>query len=116
MPGRLVVAKELSEIFKLLAHPDRIRLIEELGSGEKTVTNLALETNLPGTRVSQHLSLLKAHRIVAERRDGRHRLYRLTQPELAVWIISGLEFIEGRAHAPPVKEIKKVRRQWEASS
>ena len=113
MPGRLVIAKELAEIFKLLAHPDRIRLIEELGAQEKTVGALAEETDLSGTRVSQHLSLLRAHRIVEERPDGRHRLYRLTQPELATWIVSGLDFIEGRGHTLDSKEIRKVRRQWE---
>ena len=52
MPGRVIIAKELAEIFKLLAHPDRIRLIEELGNQEKTVGTLAEETNLPATRVS----------------------------------------------------------------
>ena len=112
MPGRIIIAKELAEIFKLLAHPDRIRLIEELGNKEKTVSALAEDTDLPGSRVSQHLSLLKAHRIVEERPDGRHRFYHLTQPELATWIVSGLDFIEGRAHAPSAKEIKKVKRQW----
>ena len=116
MPGRGIIAKELAEIFKLLAHPDRIRLIEELGNQEKTVGALAEETNLPATRVSQHLGLLRAHRIVEERPEGRHRLYHLTQPELASWIVSGLDFIAGRGHAPDAKEIKKVRQQWEVGS
>ncbi|MEM7468456.1 MAG: metalloregulator ArsR/SmtB family transcription factor [Pseudomonadota bacterium] len=116
MPGRVIIAKELSEIFKLLAHPDRIRLIEELGSEEKTVSQLADDTNLPSTRVSQHLSLLRAHRIVDERPDGRHRLYHLTQPELAAWIVSGLDFIEGRVQAPDAKEIKRVKKQWGAKA
>ena len=115
MPGRVIVAKELAEIFKLLAHPDRIRLIEELGNQEKTVGTLADDTQLPATRVSQHLSLLRAHRIVEERPDGRHRLYHLTQPELAGWIVSGLDFIDGRGHAPEPREIEKVRAQWEIS-
>ena len=34
MPSRQIVAKELSEIFKILANPDRVRIIEELGAGE----------------------------------------------------------------------------------
>ena len=41
MPSRQLVAKELGEVFKVLAHPDRIRLIEELRSGEKDVNTLA---------------------------------------------------------------------------
>lgn len=112
MPSRLIIAKELAEIFKLLAHPDRIRLIEELGSNERTVTNLAEEMNLTSTRVSQHLAQLKAHRIVEERHEGRHRFYRLTQPELANWIVSGLSFIEGRIYTIDSEVIKEVRRQW----
>ncbi len=114
MPSRLVIAKELAEIFKLVAHPDRIRLIEELGTSEKTVTSLSDEMNLPSARVSQHLAQLRAHRIVEERHEGRHRFYRLTQPELASWIVSGLNFIEGRIHTVDSKTIKEVRRQWTA--
>ena len=70
--------------------------------------------NLASARVSQHLAQLKAHRIVEERHEGRHRFYRLTQPELASWIVSGLSFIEGRIHTVDSKVIKEVRRQWKA--
>ncbi|MFT6116352.1 MAG: hypothetical protein ACJARY_001957, partial [Candidatus Azotimanducaceae bacterium] len=34
MPDRQLVAKELADIFKIVAHPDRIRIIEELRTGE----------------------------------------------------------------------------------
>ena len=73
MPSRALVAKELASIFKVVAHSDRICIIEELGDGEKDVNTLAERLELPGTRVSQHLSLLRAHRIVEERREGRHQ-------------------------------------------
>ena len=86
---------ELNGLRKPL-HDSGMPRIEELGNQEKTVSTLAEDTDLPGTRVSQHLSLLRAHRVVEERPEGRHRLYHLTQPELAAWIISGLDFIEGR--------------------
>jgi len=115
MPSREVVARELSEIFKLIAHPDRIRVIEELRSGEKDVNTLVESLSLPGPRVSQHLSLLKAHRIVEERRDGRHHYYHLTQPEIAEWIIEGLAFIEGRMGIDS-SAIRSARRLWSSSS
>ncbi len=70
MPSRILVAKEMGEIFKVLAHPDRIRLIEELRAGEKDVNTLSERLELPSPRVSQHLGLLRLHRIVAERREG----------------------------------------------
>lgn len=111
MPSRQVVAKELAEIFKLIAHPDRIRVIEELRSGEKDVNTLVESLSLPGPRVSQHLSLMKAHRVVEERRDGRRHFYHLTQPEIAEWIIEGLNFIEGRLSVSS-SAIKSAKRLW----
>lgn len=112
MPSRIAVAKELAEIFKLIAHPDRIRLIEELRSGERDVNTMAELLDLSGPRVSQHLGLLRAHRIVEERRDGRHHFYQLVQPELAAWIVDALEFVEGRGHSLPLDNIDTARRLW----
>jgi len=116
MPSRLVVAKELANIFKVIAHLDRIRLIEELRSDEKDVNTLAENLGLSGPRVSQHLSLLRAHRIVEERRDGRHHYYRLIQPEIASWIVDGLGFIEGRTTGITRSKINTARRLWTTTS
>ena len=112
MPQRQLVAKELAEIFKILAHPDRIRIIEELRIDEKDVNTLVGTLELPGPRVSQHLSLMRAHRIVEERRDGRHHFYHLTQPEIANWIIEGLNFVEGRMTGVSKSAIKSARQLW----
>ncbi|MEM9495912.1 MAG: metalloregulator ArsR/SmtB family transcription factor [Pseudomonadota bacterium] len=116
MPDRLVIARELADIFKVIAHPDRIRMIEELRLGEKDVNSLANALDLPSARVSQHLSLMRAHRIVEERRDGRHHYYHLIQPEIAGWIVEGLDFVEGRLGGIDRKAIKSARRLWSASS
>ena len=47
MPSRQIIAKELTEVFKVIAHADRIRLIEELHRGEMDVNTLAETLNLP---------------------------------------------------------------------
>lgn len=112
MPSRYVIAKELAVIFKVIAHPDRIRLIEELRAEECDVNSLAERLDLPGPRVSQHLSMMRAHRIVEERRDGRRHLYHLIQPEIAAWIVEGLSFIEGQLSSIPKDEIETVRQIW----
>lgn len=116
MPSRKLIAKELGQIFKVVAHPDRIRLIESIGGGEIDVNTLADELELPTARVSQHLALLRAHRLVDERRDGRHRLYHLVQPELANWIVDGLDFIEGRMTNVDRAKIRAARRLWTADA
>ena len=114
MPSRVVVAKDLSEIFKLLSHPDRIRLVEELRRNELDVNSLHEKLDIPATRVSQHLALLRAHRLVEERREGRHVFYRLSQPALADWIIDGLSFVETRIadESEHRKLVKKARKLW----
>jgi DNA-binding transcriptional ArsR family regulator len=116
MPHRQVVAKELADIFKIIAHPDRIRIIEELGSGEKDVNTLVDRLELPGPRVSQHLGLMRANRIVQERREGRHHYYHLMQPDIADWIIDALSFVEGRISGISKSEISKARDLWTAPS
>ena len=112
MPDRQLVAKELADFFKIVAHPDRIRIIEELRVGEKSVNTLIERLDLPGSRVSQHLSLMRAHRIVEERRDGRRHYYSLTQSDMADWIIDGLAFVEGRLSGVSKSTIVKARQLW----
>ncbi len=115
MPSRNVVAKELSQVLKTIAHPDRVRIIESLRAEEKDVNSLAEELDITSTRVSQHLSLLRAHRVVDERREGRHHYYHLVQPEIAEWIVDGLAFVEGRMNAVSAAEIKTARKLWAAA-
>ncbi len=112
MPSRIVVAKELAEVFKVIAHPDRIRLIEELTQGEIDVNGLAERLGLSGPRVSQHLNQLRVHRLVSERRDGRRHFYSLPQPEIAEWILNALDFVEGRGTTIPKAKLNTVRRMW----
>ena len=112
MPSRLIVANELAEIMKVIAHADRIRLIEELSKSPLDVSSLSAELELPAARVSQHLALLKAHRMVIDERDGRRHVYRLTQPQLASWIVGGIEFIEARGTAPERSTLEEAKRLW----
>lgn len=112
MPHRVHIARELAEVFKVIAHPDRIRLLEELRLGECDVNSLAEKLNLAPARLSQHLSLLRNARMVEERRNGRQHLYRLSQPQIASWITDGLAFVEARAPAALAGELREVRELW----
>jgi len=115
VPSRIVVAKELAEIFKVIAHPDRIRLIEELSQGEIDVNGLAERLDLSSSRVSQHLNQLRVHRLVEERREGRRHFYSLPQPEIAEWILHALDFVEGRGTTITKAKLNTVRRMWSQS-
>lgn len=114
MPSRLIVSRELAELLKLLAHPDRLRLIEELRLGERDVTGISEALGIPSTRVSQHLAPLRAYRLVEERREGRNHFYRLTRPGLAAWIVEALEFVDVRHRLDEGSHIDSVRELWTA--
>ncbi len=64
--------------------------------------------------VSQNLSVLRSHRLVQERRAGRHVIYSLCQPKLAGWLTEGLQFLEGElAMQGEMREaVETARQMW----
>lgn len=116
MPSRVIVSRELADFLKVLAHPDRVRLVEELRRGEKDVNSIADALALPATRVSQHLAPLRAHRLVEDRREGRQHFYRLTRPGLAGWILDALEFLEVPGPLGDGTHLDRVRELWAAET
>ena len=59
-----------AEFFKALAHPIRIRILEILVRGERSVHELQEVLELDQPTVSQHLAVLRAKNIVEARKDG----------------------------------------------
>lgn len=116
MPSRSLVARELADLLKVLAHPDRIRMIEELRAGEKDVSGIAATLDISSTRVSQHLALLRAHHLVEDHPAGRHHIYRLAQPALAEWLLDALEFVDVRKRMGEGQHIDAARRLWSANT
>ena len=114
MADRKLVAEELSKLFSALSHPDRIRIVEELGVGEQDVQTLSKTLEISSSRVSQHLSTLRALRLVQERREGKHHFYSLAEPMIAAWILEGLKFSElGLVDSRSFdKAVKRVMRVW----
>lgn len=113
MPNRLIVAREMAAFLKVMGHPDRIRIVQLLSrGGEHDVTDIAGRLGLPATRVSQHLALLRAHRLAEETPRGRRRLYRLAAPALAAWLIDGLDFVIERFGELSAEQAADAARLW----
>jgi DNA-binding transcriptional ArsR family regulator len=73
------VVTELTEVFGLLADPGRLRLLSALlEAGELCVCDLAEIAGMGESATSHALRLLRAHRVVKARRDGRRTQYSLT--------------------------------------
>ncbi|HLX68893.1 MAG TPA: metalloregulator ArsR/SmtB family transcription factor [Verrucomicrobiae bacterium] len=70
-------------IFKVLAHPTRIHVIEILGSGEFSVSALLEHVKVEPANLSQHLSILRQSHLVVTRKKANQVLYSLRDPLLA---------------------------------
>jgi DNA-binding transcriptional ArsR family regulator len=64
------------KVLVALADPTRRRLYRSLRRGDRTVSDLAALTRISQPATSQHLRVLRAARLVTERRDGTRRYYR----------------------------------------
>jgi DNA-binding transcriptional ArsR family regulator len=69
-------------IFKVLAHPTRIHVIETLRSGELSVGEIMEQVKVEPANLSQHLSVLRQSHLVVTRKNGNQVLYRLRDPLL----------------------------------
>jgi DNA-binding transcriptional ArsR family regulator len=59
-----------AEFFKALSHPVRIRLLEVLRHGERSVQELQAALKLDQSTVSQQLAILRAKQVVTSRKEG----------------------------------------------
>lgn len=111
MPSRAIVTKEMADLLSVLAHPHRIRIVEELRNGEMDVNSLQAILGVSHSRVSQHLSVLRLQRVVVERREGRYVFYRLLHPGMAKWLLDGCEFLAGEVQ--DIRQaLSKTREMW----
>lgn len=87
-------------LFKGLSHPFRVRILELLADGEDhTVAELLTETELEASHLSQHLAVLRRHRLVVSERRGSHVHYRLAWPEVADFLVSARKLLTQMAES-----------------
>ena len=73
-----------ANLFKGLAHPVRVRVLEVLSAADSvSVTDLLADTGLEASHLSQHLSVLRRHNLVVAERRSSQMFYRLAYPEVA---------------------------------
>jgi DNA-binding transcriptional ArsR family regulator len=69
-----------AEFFKALAHPARIKILESLRAGEKSVNELQILLEIDASSVSQQLAVLRAKNIVEARKAGTSAYYSVRDP------------------------------------
>jgi DNA-binding transcriptional ArsR family regulator len=90
--GSVVRGRPLSEVkadlFRALAHPARIRILEVLGDGERGVSELQPLVGIESSHLSQQLGILRRASLVSSRKDGSSVVYAVRDPELIALLAS----------------------------
>ena len=72
--------RQQARVLKALANESRLRIVDRLSRGEASVGQLTELVGSDVSTVSKHLSVLRAHGIVDDRRQGNMVYYRLLTP------------------------------------
>ncbi len=71
-----------ASIYRVLANPKRLEILNILKKGEVAVETLIKITKLPKANISQHLALLRLNGLVLTRRKGLNIYYRIVDPRI----------------------------------
>lgn len=69
-----------AELFKALAHPARIRVLEVLADGERSVGDLQPLVGIEASHLSQQLAVLRRAGLLTSRKEGTSVIYALRDP------------------------------------
>jgi ArsR family transcriptional regulator len=69
-----------AELLRVISHPVRIKILEELTKGVKCVSDFEEFLEISQPNMSQHFALLRNHSIIDYYMDGRLRCYFLVDP------------------------------------
>jgi DNA-binding transcriptional ArsR family regulator len=92
--------RAVSEIFRLLGEPTRLRILHLLSQGELRVNELALDLGMSPSAVSHQLRLLRALRLVRYRKEGREVHYAVDDHHIVHLMVDVLSHLRhGRSTA-----------------
>lgn len=85
-----------AEIFKILSHPVRLQILDELRKREACVCHLQAVTGRPQAYISQQLKFLREADLVVDDKDGQNVFYHIKDNFVKVLLFEAL----GPAGAP----------------
>lgn len=72
------VYEKNATLYRIMANPKRLHMLNLLAQKEMSVDELSRQVGMRMANTSQHLSVLRANRFVASRREGTKVVYRIT--------------------------------------
>ena len=71
-----------AQFFKLLMHPARLEILDELRKAEACVCHLEAKLGYRQAYISQHIMVLREAGVLQDRREGWNIFYHVTKPEI----------------------------------
>jgi len=69
-----------ADLFRALGHPARIRILEVLAEGERSVGDMAPLVGIESSHLSQQLAVLRRAGLVSTRKEGSSVYYAIRDP------------------------------------
>ena len=85
---RRPISEIKADLFRALAHPARIRALEVLAEGERSVGEMQPLVGIEASHLSQQLGVLRRAGLVATRKAGSSVFYAIRDPELVQLLAS----------------------------
>ncbi|OGY25638.1 MAG: hypothetical protein A2Z24_00570 [Candidatus Woykebacteria bacterium RBG_16_44_10] len=90
-----------SSLYKVMSHPTRLTILNLLKKGEISFENLNKRLRVRKANLSQHLAILRQHKLVSVRRKGQYAYYRSVNnglvssqpPRISSWSVGTLKDI-----------------------
>ena len=98
--------RDAADQLRLLGHPARLALLDELAKAPKCVTDIQDLLEVRQANVSQHLAMLRQAKIVDFHEDGNVRCYYILRPGL----VRDLMRFLGREYPNKPKTAAQIRR------
>ncbi len=86
-----ITITRLSDIFKVMGDPTRLKIINALSSGEMCVCDIACALGMEHSAISHQLRILRAMKVVKFRKEGKSAVYSLDDEHVMRLYNEGLE-------------------------
>jgi ArsR family transcriptional regulator, cadmium/lead-responsive transcriptional repressor len=83
-----------AKLFRGLADPSRLSILEALRSGPQTVGEIVVQTGMSQSNASNHLACLRDCGLVVGRRDGRFVYYQLADERVRDLLVTGERVVQ----------------------
>ncbi len=105
LPSVALALEQASVVFRALSDPIRLRILEQLRTEEVCVCDLCDRLDVPQSKLSFHLRVLREAELIQGRQEGRWIYYSLNLPQFG----EIAQYVASYHHEDPIKPAESCR-------